>query len=160
MWNLVKGVLPLILVFVIRKTIDTDSADNIPYLRIAGAVLFTLQMIVWALVYRSIASRNDVKEITVKPQDLQANAVGDEKEKKITVREYDSIKLKEVVKGACVQGAMVAAIHLYAGFGLPLILQPLMGFINSLGHRLARIHVLGNATAEDLKRPWPKEPSM
>ncbi len=143
----------------INRTIDTNSPESIPLLRIAGAVLFALQLALWAMVYQSIAAKKDKTIISVRPQELSATAQPGEP-KNMTVGEFDHAKLMESAKGALFQGFFVAALHLYGGYGLPLILQPLMGLINAFSHRLVRIHILNNPTPEDLKRPWPKEPSL
>jgi hypothetical protein len=64
------------------------------------------------------------------------------------------------IKGVFTSVAMMGFLHLYLKYSQPLFVQAIMAFKSLYEAKIVKIHVLGQKTEGDLKRPFKSGPGM
>jgi len=75
-----------------------------------------------------------------------------------TVHAYDVGQLKSLMRSQLMGVGMMAVMHLYFKYTNPLIIQSIIPLKAALESNLTKIHVYGQPSAGDLKRPF-KQPA-
>lgn len=92
------------------------------------------------------------------PQASMSNPQPSESESVTTTNmEYDVSQLQQFIKQTGTSILMISAMHWYFNFTQPLVLQSVMPIKNLLTHKVALIHLWGDAPVGDLKRPFKVE---
>lgn len=71
-----------------------------------------------------------------------------------TVHAYDLAEVRKAQKGQLMGIAMMAFMHLYMKYTNPLLIQSIIPLKGAFETNLAKVHVLGQPAAGELKRPW------
>jgi Phosphate transport (Pho88) len=71
-----------------------------------------------------------------------------------TVQEYDNGQLQSAYKSQLMGIAMMAFMHLYLKYTNPLVIQSIIPLKGAFEGNLVKVHLLGQAAAGELKRPW------
>ncbi|KAI9275945.1 inorganic phosphate transporter Pho88 [Phascolomyces articulosus] len=71
--------------------------------------------------------------------------------------EYDVSQVKQFIQSTMSSILMISAMHWYFKFTQPLVLQSILPIKNLLTHKVALIHLWGDAPEGDLKRPFKTE---
>ena len=71
-----------------------------------------------------------------------------------TVHAYDMQQTRGLFKSQLMGVGMMAVMHLYFQYTNPLLIQSIIPLKGAFEGNLAKIHLLGQPAAGDLKRPW------
>ena len=71
--------------------------------------------------------------------------------------EYDVSEVKKFIQSTLSSILMISVMHWYFKFTQPLVLQSVLPIKNLLTHKVALIHLWGDAPEGDLKRPFKTE---
>jgi hypothetical protein len=71
-----------------------------------------------------------------------------------TVNEYDNTQLMALYKSQLMGVAMMAFMHIYMKYTNPLLIQSIIPLKGAFEGNLVKVHLLGQAAAGELKRPW------
>jgi len=149
----VKQLLPMALLFGVKKVIDVDNEENIPYLR---AFFFTVQglmLALWAYLYFMINKKNDETMLKSTKGDMQPNPFGmkgpdAEEEISMSFKDYDLGEVKKGVQQTAMAVGMISLMHFKWSYNVPLIMSASMSIVNIMDNKLLRIYVLGELEVE------------
>ncbi|CDH48722.1 inorganic phosphate transporter [Lichtheimia corymbifera JMRC:FSU:9682] len=140
------------------KRINWDDPNTLLYARIG---YYGAQVLVIGMAYMLIGlikKRNDRTPLRYVPQASMSNPQPSESESVTTTNvEYDVSQLQQFIKQTGTSILMISAMHWYFNFTQPLVLQSVMPIKNLLTHKVALIHLWGDAPVGDLKRPFKVE---
>lgn len=71
--------------------------------------------------------------------------------------EYDISQVKQFIQSTASSIVMISLMHWYFKFTQPLVLQSVLPVKNLLTHKVALIHLWGDAAEGPLKRPFKAE---
>ncbi|KAI7880882.1 hypothetical protein K492DRAFT_207278 [Lichtheimia hyalospora FSU 10163] len=140
------------------KRINWDDPNTLLYARIG---YYGAQVLVIGMAYMLIGlikKRNDTTPLRYVPQASMSNPQPSESESVTTTNvEYDVSQVQQFIKQTGTSILMISAMHWYFNFTQPLVLQSVMPIKNLLTHKVALIHLWGDAPVGDLKRPFKVE---
>ncbi|KAI8140172.1 inorganic phosphate transporter Pho88 [Fennellomyces sp. T-0311] len=145
----------------LSKRINWDDPDTLLYARVG---YYSAQVLVigmaYALMYL-IQKRNDTRPLRYVPQAQPSfsnpNPPADGEAVNTTNVEYDVSQVKQFIQSTLSSILMISAMHWYFKFTQPLVLQSVLPVKNLLTHKVALIHLWGDAPEGDLKRPFKTE---
>ncbi|KAI7856521.1 inorganic phosphate transporter Pho88 [Circinella umbellata] len=144
----------------LSKRINWDDPDTLLFARIG---YYGAQVLVMAMAYmlmHLIKKRNDSRPLRYVPQAAPSltNPSPAESEAVTTTNvEYDVAEVKKFIQSTLSSILMISVMHWYFKFTQPLVLQSVLPIKNLLTHKVALIHLWGDAPEGDLKRPFKTE---
>lgn len=137
----------------VSKKINFEDPQTLLYVR--GLYLLSNAIIVGLYLYAKmqVNKKNDLTTLKyVEPP----SAFGGSESKMVTttIKEYDSQQVNSCFKGMIQGIAMMAFMHLYMGYGQPLLLQSILPVKSAFEQNIVQIHVFGKPATGDRKRPF------
>lgn len=74
-----------------------------------------------------------------------------------TNKDYDISQVRQFIQSTATSILMISAMHWYFKFTQPLVLQSVLPIKNLLTHKVALIHLWGDAAEGQLQRPFKAE---
>ncbi|KAG0166355.1 hypothetical protein DFQ28_007381 [Apophysomyces sp. BC1034] len=146
----------------VRQLTKQWNMEDPEYLTILRVVYFSSQIIIVLLAYwliSTVQKKNDKTQLRyVEPASTgwDGNETADQLVN-TTFMEYDTAEIKKTIKQTMTGVAIVAFLHLQFKYVQPLLLQSILGFKTFLLTKEARIHIWGQPTIGDLRRPFRVE---
>lgn len=138
----------------VSKKISFDDPQTLLYVR--ALYVFSNVLIISLYLYTKmkINQKNDLTTLKYvePPSAFQGNT--DSKMVTTTIKEYDSQQVNSCFKGMIQGVAMMAFMHLYMGYGQPLLLQSILPVKSAFEQNIVQIHVFGKPATGDRKRPF------
>jgi len=149
----VKQLLPMALLFGIKKVIDVDNEENIPYLRIFFFGVQSIMVAMWAYLYFIINKKNDQTALNTTKGDMQPNPFGmkapdADEAVSMSHHDYDISELKKGVQQTVMAVGLISLMHFKWSYNVPLIMSASMSLINIMDNKLLRIHIFGEEAPE------------
>ncbi|KAI9496877.1 inorganic phosphate transporter Pho88 [Zychaea mexicana] len=145
----------------LSKRINWDDPDTLLYARVGYYSAQVLVVIMAYMLMHLIKKRNDTRPLRYVPQaspSLMNPQPATESEPVTTTNvEYDVSQVKQFIQSTMSSILMISAMHWYFKFTQPLVLQSILPVKNLLTHKVALIHLWGDAPEGDLKRPFKSE---
>ncbi|KAL0089849.1 inorganic phosphate transporter Pho88 [Phycomyces blakesleeanus] len=145
--------------FFTRQMIKTFHWDNPEYVPLIRAIYLVTQVCIIGIGYWLIAVVRKKNDHTVLRYVEASNSGwdgtgGEDQLVNTTNLDYDVAEIKKNIKQAFTGIAIVAFLHLQFHYVQPIIVQSVLGFKTFLLTKEARIHVWGEKTVGDLRRPF------
>ncbi|KAI8987961.1 inorganic phosphate transporter Pho88 [Mycotypha africana] len=142
----------------LSKKIDWSDPDVLMYARIG---YYAAQVLVVLMAYGLIAlvkKKNDNTTLVYTPPAAPGAAAGAVPETvTTTVKDYDVSQVKQFIQSTLTSVVIISVMHWQFKFTQPLLMQSIVPFKNLLTHKIALIHLWGDAPEGGLARPFQVE---
>ncbi|KAG0167823.1 hypothetical protein DFQ28_005526 [Apophysomyces sp. BC1034] len=141
------------------KKIDWENPDVLMLARLGyyGAQVLVIGMAY--LLIMLIKKKNDTTALRYveQPAASFSGPTGEAQTVATTNMDYDVAQVKKFIQSTATSIAMISLMHWQFKFTQPLLLQAILPVKNLLTHKIALIHLWGDAPEGDLKRPFKAE---
>lgn len=153
---LLKSLAPLILVaFLSRMDLD------LPTSRLFFFVSQCAFVCLWAYILMAAGSNEDPRKVDCgEISKRRVYRKGDPPKgsrKIVSIAEYDQSQCWPRFRGVLMSLVFVAGIHLSYGHIIPLLIGPIMTWLELPSQKLVQLYILGSEDVGDLARPWKEE---
>ncbi|KAI8997640.1 inorganic phosphate transporter Pho88 [Pilobolus umbonatus] len=141
----------------LAKKVNWEDPEVITYARIG---YYCAQALVIALAYGLIffiKKKNDTTVFTYTPPakpSFGSPAPATPEPVTTTIRDYDVDQIKQFIQSSATSIAIISLMHFQFKFTQPLLMQSILPIKNLLTHKVALIHLWGDAPEGALKRPF------
>ncbi|KAF7723699.1 hypothetical protein EC973_001740 [Apophysomyces ossiformis] len=149
----------VILTMQFAKKIDWEDPNTLMMARLG---YYGAQVVVILMAYLLIAlikKKNDTTALRYveQPSPSFSGPTGEPQTVVTTNMDYDVAQVKKFIQSTATSIAMISLMHWQFKFTQPLLLQAILPVKNLLTHKIALIHLWGDAPEGDLKRPFKAE---
>ncbi|KAG2209051.1 hypothetical protein INT46_011449 [Mucor plumbeus] len=141
----------------LAKKIDWEDPNVLNYARIG---YYGAQILVVAMAYGLITfikKKNDTTTLTYDAPKKPGQAEGAPETISTTVKDYDIDQIQQFIKSTVTSILIISVMHWQFKFTQPLLMQSILPIKNLLTHKVALIHLWGDAPEGNLARPFAAE---
>jgi hypothetical protein len=111
-------------------------------------VVLVLNSCLFSVMFQKVFANRDKHIVKTKDKDVEGEPI------EMTVLEYDLQQLRNLFSQLAMQSGMVVAIHLYAEYTFPILLQVMLLPYTLVTHPTFKIHMKNQDPSGDLSRPF------